>query len=182
MKSLLSPIELILPSFPLVSLITKSPIAGAITLTTTATVASTNTIDIIHAFYILAAFFVADSVTGITAAYFEWRKTPRKDKWFFGKGEGFSSDKFKKMFVKIIVYLGTPLILQQFQKVFLIRNFKYEQVTDGEITLATGFILLFCLNEGYSIFHENLPKCGFSLYDQIRKILGLRKKILNGLQ
>lgn len=182
MKSLSSLLEMALPTFHFTALMTKSPVLSAIALTSTATVVTTHTIDIVHAFYILAVFFFADLVTGIMAAYFEWKKKPKTDKWFFGKGEGFSSDKFKKMFVKIIVYLGTPLILQKFQQVFLIKNFKYENVSDAEITLATGLIVLFCLNEGYSIFHENLPKCGFNLYDQIRKLLGLRKKILNGLQ
>lgn len=170
-----------LPTFSFVSLLIKSPTLGILTLTSTAA-ASTKIIDILHAFLILAVFCTADLITGIAAAYFEWKKTAKTDKWFFGKGEGFSSDKFKKMFVKIMVYLGTPLVLQQFQKIFLIKNFKYEGVSDAEITLATGLIILFCLNEGYSIFHENLPKCGFNLYDQIRKLIALKKKITNGVQ
>ncbi len=177
MKSLL---EMALPTFPMTSLFVKSPVLGATTLAAT-TVIATTTVDMTHAFKILAILFILDLITGITAAYFQWKKTAKTDKWFFGRGEGFSSDKFRKMSVKVMVYLGTPLVLQQFQKIFLIKNLKYETISDAEISLATGFILLFCLNEGFSIFHENLPKCGFNLYDKIRKILALKKEITDGL-
>jgi hypothetical protein len=171
-----------LPTFSFTSLLIKSPILGIITLTSTAAAVNSKTINITHAFSILVVLFILDLITGIAAGYFEWKKTSKTDKWFFGKGEGFSSDKFKKMFVKILVYLGSPLVLQQFQKIFLIKNFKYEEISGAEITMATGLILLFCLNEGYSIFHENLPKCGFNLYDRIRKLMDLKKKITDGLQ
>lgn len=39
---------------------------------------------------ILVWVFCLDLVTGVFASYFNWKKqTDKKDKWFFGKGEGF---------------------------------------------------------------------------------------------
>lgn len=134
-------------------------------------------VDFWSSVYLLGFFFLGDLVTGIMASYFEWKKEPGKtDKWFFGKGEGFSSDKFKKMFVKLMIYLGAPCMLQYFQSIFKIHNLKYAVVSDAEFTVATALILVFCLNEGFSIFHENLPKCGFNLWQSIKKMIGFYKE------
>lgn len=156
-----------LPNFTLFSFIIKKPTAVFFTIAPAVVVSPV--VDFKGVAWILFWLFLADLVTGVLGSYFEWKnKADRKDKWFFGKGEGFSSDKFKKMFVKGMVYMGFPLILYKFQKVFFIKNLRYESISDAEITLPTFILLLFCLNEGFSIVHENLPKCGFNLFERIK--------------
>ena len=119
-----------------------------------------------------------DLITGLLASYFDWKKKPeKKDRWFFGKGEGFSSDKAKKLGVKLGVYLIVPLALIKIQKILLIKNFKYESFSEAEFELATIVVIIFCLIEGFSIFHENLPKCGFNLWKSIKKMIGFYKEI-----
>lgn len=136
-------------------------------------------INIYSAATFLFILFVVDFITGVGASYCIWKKTKKKeDKWFFGKGEGFNSSKFRKMFVKLLVYLFVPIGLVNFQNIFMIRNIKYEVLSVAEIDLATAAILLFCINEGFSIFHENLPKCGFNIFDTFKKI----KQVKNDLE
>lgn len=123
----------------------------------------------------LVVMFIADFATGLMASYFDWKKSAVKDKWFFGRGEGFSSDKFKKMFAKLIIYLGTPLAVHKFQSTYMIRNFRYETISEAEFGIATFLILIFCANEGYSIFHENLPRCGINVFNLFKRVFSLYK-------
>lgn len=162
--------------FPQFSFIVKKPILAVIALQLP--VVAPIVVDIRAAAYVLAVLFAADFCTGVAASYFEWKKLPNKeDKWFMGKGEGFSSDKFKKMFIKLSIYMAAPWFLFQFQHAFMIKNFKYETFSEAEFTLPCALVLVFCLNELFSIFHENLPKCGFSLWRVIKKMLGAYKEI-----
>lgn len=167
-----------MPKFTLMIELINKPILGVLALVPT--VAVVPAVDLWGAVYVLGLLFIGDLITGLLASYFIWKKQPeKKDKWFFGKGEGFSSDKFKKMFVKLIIYLGAPLVVQKFQTVFMIKNFKYESISNAELSIATFLILVFCLNEGFSIFHENLPNCGFNLWDRIKKMIGFYKEVKN---
>jgi hypothetical protein len=175
MKHFFEQIHLSTPKFSFFIGVFQNPTI-AITSLTTAVVA-TPVVDFWSSVYLLGFFFIGDLVTGILASYFTWKKeTGKTDKWFFGKGEGFSSDKFKKMFVKLMIYLGAPCVLQYFQNTFKIHNLKYAVVSDAEFTVATALILIFCLNEGFSIFHENLPKCGFNLWKSIKEMIGFYKE------
>ncbi|UOX35318.1 phage holin family protein [Flavobacterium sediminilitoris] len=169
-----------IPKFSLFGEILKKPLIGLYLVGTT--VPTAIIVNIWSAFYALCWFFVADLITGLFASYNDWKRSDKKDRWFFGKGEGFSSDKFKKMFIKIIVYCGTPLVIYNFQKTFLLKNISYKRISDAEIDLATFFILIFILNEGFSIFHENLPKCGFNIWHRIKKMIGFYKEIKNEIK
>lgn len=159
-------------SIPNFSFITN-PYSIILAIPTTAI--AVNVVDLWSAVNILFILFLGDLFTGILASYFDWKKKSINDKWFFGKGEGFSSDEFKKAFVKLIIYFGAPLVVQKFQMIFMIKNFRYESISNGEIGIATFLILIFCLNEGYSIFHENLPRCGFNLFGIIKNLIGVYK-------
>lgn len=162
-------LALSLPKFTLLGILFKKPALLLITVAPTIIVAPV--IDFKKTAWILLYLFIGDLVSGMLASYFEWKKKPIKtDRWFFGKGEGFSSDKFKKMGVKGVIYLAFPYFMLKFQETFMIKNLKYEAISDAEFTLPTAIILVFCINEGFSIFHENLPKCGFNLFDRIKKI------------
>lgn len=169
-----------MPKFSLMIELVNKPIIGVIALVPTVVVVPV--IDFWSAVYILVLLFVGDLITGLLASYFKWKKQlEKRDKWFFGKGEGFSSDKFKKMFVKLIIYLGTPYIVQKFQETFRLHNLKYETISDAEFSIATVLIIVFCLNEGFSIFHENLPECGFNLWERIKKMIGFYKEVKKDL-
>lgn len=165
--------HLTIPKFSLFVLFIKKPITIIAAVPAIAVVPVINLYD---AAFMLFILFLIDLFTGLLASWFTWRKSDHKEKWFFGKGEGFSSDKFKKCFLKAIVYAGTPLVIQKFQQTFMIKNLRYESISDAEIGIATFLIVIFCLNEGYSIFHENLPKCGFNLWERIKKMIGFYKE------
>ena len=167
-------ISVAFPKFSLLIEFMNKPILALLAITPTIVV--TPVVDLWGAVYVLVLLFFGDLVTGVLASYFDWKKSAPEDKWFFGKGEGFSSDKFKKMFVKMIIYLGTPLVVQKFQAVFMIKNMKFETISNSELSIATFLILIFCLNEGFSIFHENLPRCGFNLWERIQKMIGFYKE------
>lgn len=164
-----------LPKFTLVALIFKKPILLVPVIPVVA--ATSIVVDFDGMAWILFWLFIADLVSGLCGSYFDWKKTDHKERWFFGKGEGFSSDKAKKMGIKALVYLGVPLMLIRLQSVMFLKNFKYERVSDAEFQLATIMVIIFCLIEGFSIFHENLPKCGFNLWQKIKKILGVYKMV-----
>lgn len=172
--------EFALPKFTFLGLLFKKPVVLLSTVPAVVAVKITNVVRFESVAWILFWLFVADWVTGVLASYFEWKgKGNKKDEWFFGNGEGFSSDKFKKMIFKGIAYAGLPLILIRFQHVLMLKNFKYERLSDAEFEWATIAILVFCMNEGFSIFHENLPKCGFNLWERIKKMIGFYKDFKN---
>jgi phage-related holin len=162
-----------MPKFQLLYLLIQKPILN-IALIPLAV--ATNIVDFQSIVKILIYLFLIDLFTGIMASYFEWKKLPsKKDKWFFGTGEGFSSDKFKKCFVKLIIYFSAPLVMREFQNAFFIKNFKYEIISTASIDITTILVFVFCLNELYSIFNENLPKCGFNIFETIKNIVKIYK-------
>lgn len=173
--------QIALPKFTLFIEMFTKPIIGIVTVTPV--IITAPIVDFWGAVTLLKWLFAADLASGLYGSYCEWKKSDKKsERWFFGKGEGFSSDKFKKMFVKIIVYCTTPIAMFKLQETFLIKNIKYESVMDAEMNIPTALILLFCLNEGFSIFHENLPKCGFNLWERIKKMLGFVREAKNEIQ
>lgn len=133
--------------------------------------------------YILGFLFAFDLLTGMFASYCLWKKNVPKGKWFFRANEeklseeekGFSSDKFKRCFFKGIIYGLFPLVVLKFQETFFIKPFKFETITDSEINITVICLLIFCANELFSIFWENLPKCGLNVPKGIRNlILGVK--------
>lgn len=165
---------LTLPKFSLFALFIKKP--TAIIVAASATVAISTVVSFEGVAWILFIMFFCDLASGLGASYCIWKKSAHNERWFFGKGEGFSSDKFKKCFVKAIVYLGLPYLLIRFQQVLMLKNIKYERLSDAEFEWATIALIVFCLCEGFSIFHENLPECGFNLWHQIKKMIGFYKE------
>ncbi|GIZ08388.1 phage holin family protein [Flavobacterium sp. UMI-01] len=126
--------------------------------------------------FILVVLFLIDFATGLLSSYFTWAEKAPKGKYFFGQSGGFSSDKFKKCFVKGIIYGGFPLVVLKFQQTFLIKNMSFSSITDVQIDITTICLLVFCANELFSIFWENLPNCGLNIPKGIRDlILGVKK-------
>lgn len=172
-------LDFALPKFTLLNIFLEKPILLASALGTGSATVIAKVVSFDSVAWLLFWLFMADLATGLLGSYFTWRDSDHEEKWFFGKGEGFSSDKFKKMIFKGIAYIGLPYLLIQMQHTLMLKNFKYERVSDAEFELATLFIILFCLNEGFSIFHENLPKCGFNLWDSLKKMIGFYKEVKN---
>lgn len=141
-----------------------------------AVVQAGNVVNIRAVIDLLFWLFIADLASGLAASYTDWKKGDRKDRWFFGKGEGFNSDKAKKCFYKAALYCGFPLIAMKFQKAFFLKNLKWESVTDAEIDFATCVLLAFCFIELFSIFNENLPKCGINIWHIIKKMIGFYRE------
>jgi len=163
-----------LPKFTLLSLFIKKPILLLVSVPAIAAVSQVVSYE--GVWFIFCWFFIGDLLTGLLASFYEWKKSDHKERWFFGKGEGFSSDKAKKMGIKLAVYLLVPQLLVNLQKTLLLKNFKYSTISDAEFELATIVVLFFCAIEGFSIFHENLPKCGFDLWKSIKKMIGFYKE------
>lgn len=169
-----------LPHFTLLSYLIKKPLV-LVGVVPTVIVANL-VVDFAAVAWILFYFFTADFITGLAGSYCDWKKSNHKDRWFFGKGEGFSSNKAKMMGVKLIVYITVPLQLISLQKVLFLKNFKYERLSEAEFEWATISLIVFCLIEGFSIFHENLPKCGFNIWHIIKKIIGFYKTVKNEIK
>jgi hypothetical protein len=169
-----------LPKFTFITLLIKKP---ALLIPVVPIVAATTiVVDFEITFKILGWFFLADLSTGLCASYCRWKKSDHIDRWFLGRGkdkEGFSSDKAKQMGVKAVIYLVVPLALVRLQNVFYLKNLKYDTISEAEFQLGTLAIILFCFIEGFSIFHENLPDCGFNLWQRIKKMIGFYKEIKN---
>jgi hypothetical protein len=164
-----------LPKFTFLSLLIEKPI---LLVPVVPVIAVTKiVVDFEGVAWLLFWLFLADLGTGLLASYFEWKKSDHAERWFFGKGEGFSSDKAKKMGLKLLVYLGVPFLCIKLQQVLFLKNFKYERISDAEFELASLAVIFFCLIEGFSIFNENLPKCGINLWKIIKEIIGLFKDI-----
>lgn len=165
-----------LPKFSLILLIIKKP---SVLIPIVPAVIATNVIVSFESLgYLLLWVFLFDLGSGVLASYFDWRKSDHKDRWFFGTGgkdEGFSSDKAKKMFVKAIVYISLPLLLIKLQQTLFLKNFKYTRLSDAEFEWATIAVITFLLIELFSIFFENLPRCGFNICSIVKKMFGVYK-------
>jgi len=136
-------------------------------------------VSLVAVVWILVWLFLVDLATGLLASYFTWAENRPKGKYFFGQSGGFSSDKFKKCFVKGIIYGAFPLIVLKFQQTFLIKNMSFSAITDSQIDITTICILVFCANEIFSIFWENLPKCGLNVPKGIRNLITGVKEVTN---
>lgn len=164
-----------IPKFALLSFIIKKP--TALIIVAPVTVLTPQIVSFEGMCWVLFYTFLVDLGTGLCASYFEWKESNPKENWFFGNGEGFNSGKAKKMFLKAAVYLVIPYILIQLQKSLFLKNFKYTRLSDAEFEWATTALIFFFLVEFFSIFNENLPKCGINVWRILKKMLGLYREV-----
>jgi len=136
-------------------------------------------VDLYSVVWLLVYLFIADFISGLLGSYFSWKNNPERGVSFFGCDKGFSSDKFKKCFLKGIVYGGFPIIILKFQQIFLLKNITFSSLTDSQIDVTTMFLLVFCANEFFSIFWENLPKCGLNIPKGIKNLIVGVKDVTN---
>ena len=164
-----------MPKLTFFGLMLKKPFLLLVAVPTA--IVSANIISFQKVAWLLFWLFIFDFITGVYASYLEWKKSDKADKWFFGKGEGFSSVKAKGSGLKALIYIALPYFLLQFQHILSLKNLKYEKFSDSEFGISTACLLVLCLFEGFSIFHENLPKCGFNLWENIKRIFNFAKEV-----
>ena len=167
------------PNFTFLSLFVKKPILIVGTLPVAVIVTH---VDFYKVVWLLFWLFVFDLISGLLASYFDWKKSASKGKFFFGNDQGFSSDKFKKCFIKGGVYGGFPIIVLKFQQIFMIKSFSVNYISEAQIDVTTAILLLFCGNEMFSIFWENLPKCGLDIPKGIRNLITGVKGVNNEIK
>lgn len=163
------------PKFALLSFIVKKPVV--LTIVAPITILTHQIVSFEGMAWVLFYTFLFDLATGLCASYFTWKENSPKERWFFGNGEGFSSEKAKKCFLKGFVYLVIPYILIQLQRSLFLKNFKYSRISDAEFEWATTSLIFFFLVEFFSIFNENLPKCGINVWKILKKMLGLYREV-----
>lgn len=140
------------------------------------TVAITTQIDPAKAIYLLLFFIAIDFITGIAGSYVDWQKTDRKTRLV-------SSEKLRKSGMKMSVYFFGILCCWGIEKIFVVKNFKINVISDNDFTISLVAIGFFIAVEFYSIVFENFKKMGFDVLVKFRKIFGVfkeTKEITNG--
>ena len=59
----------------------------------------------------------------------------------------------------------------------MIKSFSVNYISEAQIDITIATLSLFCANEIFSIFWENLPKCGLNLPKAIKDFLLVVKEI-----
>jgi hypothetical protein len=137
------------------------------------------TINNYHLMVLLLLFlFAADYFTGVLASWVQWKKVNKEGSFFRGENAGFSSDRWRLTLVKAITYFLFVISSKCIEFIFMIKPFAVSWI-DHEITMTFIGLAISCAIEIYSIFWENLPKAGFSIWGKVKKIISQIKEIKN---
>ena len=153
----------------------SSPAAGITAGTVIAASAMTNTE---KAIYLLIAFYVLDFITGILASWREKKEAEKKDP-SLKEQDLISSEKLKLSGIKAFTYASAILAVWAIEKVFIIKSFKFDNISDQDMTITLIFIGFCCSVEFYSIFFENFKKAGFDIRKKFFTVVGEVKKMIN---
>lgn len=153
---------------------TSSPVTGVAAGTVIAASAMTNTE---KAIYLLIGFDILDFITGILASWKEKREAEKTDPSLKEKNL-ISSEKLKLSGVKAFTYASAILAVWGIEKVFIIKSFKFNNISDQDMTITLVFIGFCCSIEFYSIFFENFKRAGFDIKKNLFKVIGEAKKII----
>jgi phage-related holin len=129
------------------------------------------------AIYLLIALYVLDFITGILASWKEKREAEKKDPKI-KEQDLISSDKLKLSGIKAFTYGSAILTVFGIEKVFIIKTFKFDSISDQDMTITLIFIGFCCAIEFYSIFFENFKRAGFDLRKNLFKVVDGAKKII----
>lgn len=129
------------------------------------------------AVYLLMIFFVLDFITGILASWREKQEEEKKDPTLAHKSL-ISSEKLKLSGVKAFTYASAILAVWGIEKVFIIKSFKFNHISDQNMTITLIFIGFCCSIEFYSVFFENFKRAGFDIKRNIFKVVDVTKKII----
>lgn len=153
----------------------SSPVTGVAAGTVIAASAMTNTE---KAIYLLIGLFVLDFITGILASWKEKKEAEKTDPSLKEKSL-ISSEKLKLSGVKAFTYASAILAVWGVEKVFIIKSFKFSNISDQDMTITLVFIGFCCSVEFYSIFFENFKRAGFDIRKKLFAVVGEVKKIIN---
>lgn len=138
--------------------------------------------------FLLLLVTVIDFLTGIYSAYLEVKQKANLIKGTitikvkFGIFiEAIESEKLRKSAAKTVVYLLLVILSYVIEKIAVIKPFNFKSISDVEYTLSTlsaGFCIAV---ELWSIFMENLPKCGFDIVKTFTKAFTKAKQIKKDL-
>ena len=153
----------------------SSPIAGitAGTVITASTLTNTE-----KAIYLLIGLFVLDFITGILASWREKKEAEKKDPSLKEK-DLISSEKLKLSGIKAFTYASAILAVWAVEKVFIIKSFRFDTISNQSMTITLIFIGFCCSVEFYSIFFENFKRAGFDIRKKFFTLVGGVKKIIN---
>lgn len=152
----------------------SSPVAGMTAGTIIVVSAMSNTE---KAVYLLMIFYVLDFITGILASWREKREAEKTDPSLKDK-DLISSDKLKLSGIKAFTYASAILAVWGIEKVFIIKSFKFSNISDQDMTITLIFIGFCCAIEFYSIFFENFKRAGFDIRKNFFKVVDGTKKII----
>lgn len=121
--------------------------------------------------FLLLGLFAVDYGTGVYASWIEWKKINTTEKF---RTKGFTSEKSRLSLVKIVTYFLFILLSWCIEQAFKIKPFEFGY-TEHKVTITLVSMAISCAIEFYSIFFENLPRAGFSISDNLKKVLVLIK-------
>ena len=141
-----------------------------------------------QALALLLIVTVIDFITGIYASYLEVKQKANLIKGTITIKvklgiliEAIESEKLRKSAAKTIVYLLLVILSYIIEKIAVIKPFNFESISDAHYTLST-LAAGFCIAvELWSIFLENLPKCGFDIVKTFTKAFTKAKEIKKDL-
>lgn len=163
-----------------ISLKTMSSSPATAVSASTVIIASTLT-NAEKAMYLLIAFYTLDFITGILASWRE-KKEAEKLNPDLKKEDLISSDKLKLSGIKAFTYASAILAVWGIEKVFIIKSFKFDSISDQDMTITLIFIGFCCAIEFYSIFFENFKRAGFDIKSKAMTIIKNTKKFISDMK
>lgn len=152
----------------------SNPMVGISTGAIVTVSAMTNTE---KAIYLLIVFYIFDFITGILASWREKIKAEKIDPSLKEK-DLISSEKLKLSGIKAFTYATAILAVWAIEKVFIIKSFKLDVISNEDMTITLIFIGFCCSVEFYSIFFENFKRAGFDIKKNLFKVIEEVKKII----
>lgn len=131
--------------------------------------------------FLLLILFAADFFTGVLASYIQFKKSNKQGSFFGDKEDGFTSARWRLTLVKAITYFLLIILTKIIEDVFRIHPFNFS-FTDHKVTISLMSIAFSCAIEFYSIFWENLPKAGFDIWANFKKITGTAKEAVSEIK
>lgn len=125
---------------------------------------------------LLFGLFLLDFATGIYASWIE-KKQKEKEDPELAKENLISSKKLRLSGVKAFIYCSGTLAVYGVEKVFFIKTFKFESVSEQGFTITMLIVAFFCAIEFYSIFFENFKRAGFDIVAMVKKIKGTKTEL-----
>jgi phage-related holin len=133
------------------------------------------------AILLLFLFFILDFITGILASWRE-KKQAEKENPKLKETSLISSDKLKLSAIKAFTYASAILSIYGIEKVFFIKTFKIDTISDEDMTITLIFVGFCCAIEFYSIVFENFKRMGYDIVKKFTNTVTGVKRLISRLQ